>query len=277
MELTKERIIEHWGTTFEAIMDTLPTPESFDFQSIDNIKLKGKIFRKTENASCVMILSHGWTSNWAGMLKYFPALENCNCDLVLYDMRGHGESEGEYATGGIWEAKDIIALTDWLVKEKGFQKNQIGWFGASWGAAATLKAAEDEEVAFVIVDSPFQDWYSAIFERAIEEYGSKVNWVSSSVMNLVGFRAGVNYKEASPLKATQKTEMPILLIHSKTDSETSSTQSVNISKELRHPKSVFHHTEWGSDHTQDILLHKEKFRKLVDDFLINIDSRFVNQ
>ena len=138
-----------------------------------------------------------------------------------------------------------------------------------------MKAGETgKQVGFIIADSPFQNWYSAIFERAERDYGTWTKLVSVGIMEMVNWRTGVNYREASPLKATKQIKVPILLIHSKMDNSTNSSQSVNIAKHLN-AKSVFHHLTWGGDHTLDVVFHQEKFKILINDFLKTIEVNFL--
>ena len=276
MELTKSRITSNWGKSFDTIMDSLPSPSDFSVVSFDGIQIKGKYFQKADTTQCAVILAHGWTDTWAGSLKYVPVLEDCSCDLVFYDHRAHGESGGDFPTGGIKESKDLLAVTEWVQEKKGLSNQQIGWLGASWGAVAVLEAGADaKNVAFIIADAPFQDWYSAIFERAIRDYGFVVNVVSAGVMGMVNWRAGVDYREASALEAASKIEEPVLLIHSQTDRETNSQQSVNISKQLNPKNSTFHHLDWGGDHTRDVLFSTDRYKDLVNDFLKGVDERFL--
>jgi len=58
------------------------------------------------------------------------------------------------------------------------------------------------------------------------------------------------------------------------DNSTNSAQSVNISKHLN-TKSIFHHLSWGGDHTSGVVLHQEKFRALINDFLRTVDLKFL--
>lgn len=277
LSITQSRIKTEWGTTYEQLLSQLPEPTEFSVQTFDGLALKGKYFASKEPAKCVIIAAHGWTSTWAGMLKYVPVLQDCACDLVLYDHRAHGESDKAYPTGGVNEAKDLLVLTEWVQKNKGFKDKEIGWLGASWGAATVLKAgSKKKKVGFIIADAAFQDWYSAIFERAIRDYGAWTQVVSTGVMQVVSWRTGVAYQEASPLLAAKDIEEPVLLIHSKMDSSTDSQQSVNIAKHLN-KQSVFHHLTWGGDHTQDVLINKDKYRKLINDFLLKVDKRFLKK
>lgn len=276
MELTKSRIVNEWKRTYDEMVDLLPLPQEFTVTSFDGIVLKAKYYQRTDSTHCAIIFAHGWTDMWAGSLKYVPALEDCDCDFVLYDQRVHGASGGDYATGGIRESKDLLAVTEQVQKDKDLPDNRIGWMGSSWGGAAVLTAGADaKKIAFMIADAPFQDWYSAIFERAIRDYGGGVHLMSYGVMQMVNWRAGVDYTEASVLKLANKIEEPVLLIHSKTDLQTNSQQSVNISQQLQSSKSVFHHLDWGHDHTKDVLFSTERYKTLVNDFIGGVDSTFL--
>ena len=275
LALSQAKIQTEWGTSYEAMLNLLPKPVDFTLYSFDDVPLQGKYFASESPPKCVIIAAHGWTGTWAEMLKYVPALADCRCDLVFYDHRAHGLSGKAYPTGGINESKDLLAITQWVQKTKGFEDHQIGWLGSSWGASTVLKAGEiGKPVGFIIADAPFQDWYAAIFERAERDYGAWTKLVSIGIMEMVNWRTGVDYRTASPLQATKQIKVPILLIHSKMDTATNSSQSVNIAKYLN-AKSVFHHLNWGGDHTLDVVLHQEKFKILINDFLRTVTVGFL--
>lgn len=275
LALSKEKIKTEWGTSYEAMIKLLPKPVDFTIRSFDGVPLKGKYFASEDTPKCVIIAAHGWTGTWAEVLKYIPVLADCTYDLVVFDHRAHGLSGKAYPTGGINESKDLLAITAWVQETKGFEDHKIGWLGSSWGAATVLKAgATEKKVGFIIADSPFQDWYSAIFERAERDYGAWTKFASIGIMKMVNWRTGIDYQEASPLNASKQINIPILLIHSQMDNSTNSAQSVNIAKHLN-VQSVFHHLTWGGDHTLDVVLHKEKFRILVRDFIKTVNADFL--
>ena len=269
MESTINHIADTWGTTYEDIMENYPEPENFQLTTADNIILKGKYFKNTDTADCAILMAHGWTSSWAGMLKYMPIFWDCGCDVAIYDHRMHGESGGKYATAGIKEKEDLVLVNEWLEEKTKLSNDKIGWVGSSWGAGAALQAAviEGQQPAFILADAPYQDWYTAIFERAIRDYGNKVKLFAPMVFQIVNMRAGVNYKEASPIKAAPQIKAPVLLTHSKADASTASFQSQNIAKQLDPSLHQFHHLDWGGGHTMDVVVNQEKYNKLVDDFM----------
>ncbi len=276
IEKTKSTIARYWGTTYEASLENMPSSTDFAVETRDGLTLNGKYYTTSDSSTCAIIFPHGWGAIWADMLKYVPVFSDCNCDYVMYDHRAHGNSEGTYATGGIKEADDLWKITDWVTETKKFEYSNIGWIGSSWGAATALIAASgSKNVGFVIADSPFQDWNSAVFERAIKDYGKGINLIAPGVMQLVSFRAGIDHEENSPINKASGIDEPVLLIHSKGDKQTSSTQSLNISRNLNPATSQFYHTEWGNDHVMDVINNKEEYRQYVNDFLSKNAPQFL--
>ena len=269
-EHTKTVIEKYWNTTLDDVLKTLPEPETFNVATEDTVALKVHYFSYSDSANCLVVFAHGWGTTWADMLKYIPLVEDCGCDLVFYDHRAHGESGGENATGGILESKDLLALTTWLHETTEIPFNNIGWVGSSWGASAALMAGADSlQVGFIIADAPFQDWYSAIFERANREYGVAADFLSFGVMKTVNLRAGVDYRAASALNLADKVEEPVLLLHSKDDNQTASFQSENIAKKLN-KNAEFHLTTWGNNHVMDVLNNKAEMKAISTKFLTRI-------
>ncbi|MEP1033750.1 alpha/beta fold hydrolase [Ekhidna sp.] len=264
---TLDDIKNYWDKSYEEMITLLPPPTDFSLQSEDNITIKGKYFAVSDSATCLFIFAHGWARSWQNMLKYYPIVDECGCDVIMYDHRAHGESGGEYPTGGIMESKDLLSVTAWASQNKQFTWNQIAWVGSSWGAgAAIIAGADDRNPAFIFIDSPYQDWYTAIFERAIEDYGTWINGIAPAVMLWVNTRADVNYKEASPMEAMKRVTEPVFMIHSKSDPETNSQQSVNISQNLN-SLSEFHHTEWGNIHVMDVISNKKEVKEMLKNFI----------
>lgn len=259
---------EKWGMTYEEVTAQLPTPIDFSVQSVDEVTIKGWVYDHPDTARCAVIYSHGWGSSRVGMLKFADLFWDCGCDLIFYDHRMHSESGGIVATAGIKEKEDLLKVTEWVQDNYGYVDQQIAWFGESWGGATVLQAgATDKDVAFIVADSPFQDWDSAIFERGRRQYGEWMMMIAPAIMGLVDWRAEVDHDEANPKEAAKSIKEPVFLIHSKGDKATASYQSENIAKNLPTATSEFHHTDWGSDHVQDIITRPDEYRALLYRFI----------
>lgn len=244
-----------------------PIPEEFEVKGQEEVAIRGWYFAHPETAGCLLVAAHGWGGTRSEILKWADIFWDCGCDVVVYDHRGHGESGGEHGTGGIMEKADLMAVTDWAQKKTGLSDEETGWAGISWGAATMLQAGVDREVAFIMADSPFQDWETAIMERAERMYGGWVGFIKGSVMSLAGWRAGVDYREASAIAVAPRIKSPVFLIHSRTDEATASFQSVNLDSALNPDRHVFFHTDWGAGHVEDIDVNPDLYRYHVYSFL----------
>lgn len=274
MEKTKTDITVYWNTTFEEMMSLLPEPETVTISGYEDISIHGQYFNVSDSSQCLFIFLHGWARNWPNMLKYYPVLDDCGCNVLMYDHRAHGDTGGEYPTAGIKESEDLIAVTEWASTNKSYSWNQIAWVGSSWGAATVLIAgAKDKDPAFIIADSPFRDWDSAVFERAIEDYGSGIKAIAPGVMQVVNMRAGIDYKDASPMNKASDIKEPVFLFHSESDPETSFDQSVSIAENLN-DKSDFHLTKWGNKHVMDVINNKEEIEELLMGFIRKNDFQY---
>lgn len=266
-EGVRDRTITRSGFDYMRTYDQLGAAKEVTIEGEDGIPLSGWYYPQ-DSATCAIIFAHGWNSNRTGSFKYVPLLDNCDCDLLFYDHRAHNQSGGQYVTGGVLESRDLIKVTDWLQSQNGLSDAQTGWFGVSWGAATALQAGGESQrpMAFILADSPFQDWYTATTERSDKWFGKWTRIFLPITKMFVGMRAGTSFDAASCITHVPNIKAPVFLIHSEGDNDTESTQSVNISKVLP-TNSVFHHTQWGSDHTQDIISETDRFKVLFDSFM----------
>lgn len=102
-----------------------------------------------------VILCHGYRVSRA-RLRPVAALEyQHGCNVLLFDFRGHGESEGNLTSGGAAEVRDLRAMIDFAAAQPETQPDQILIHGFSMGATVALLALPHPHVAAVIADSPY--------------------------------------------------------------------------------------------------------------------------
>jgi dienelactone hydrolase len=118
-----------------------------------------------------VILTHMLGHAKEDWMPLVPRLTAAGCAVVAYDMRGHGRSVdagGKSASwrdfeAADWEAaeKDIAAVRDWLLAEKGslVDAKRIALVGASIGANLSLRALDaDPALRGAVLLSPGLDY-----------------------------------------------------------------------------------------------------------------------
>jgi dipeptidyl aminopeptidase/acylaminoacyl peptidase len=170
-----------------------------------------------------IILLHGVRMDKRSLAPMARALSDAGYRAVLVDLRGHGESDGEYLTYGAAEAGDVSRLLDVLQARYG-SASPVGVYGFSYGAATAIDlAAQDPRVASVVAVSPFSSlrhvvgdyrrkYLPAVFELVPDA------WFQGAVDD-AGLLAGFDADRAAPLHNIRQTRAKILLIHGDHDSQ----------------------------------------------------------
>lgn len=245
----------------------LPAPESIRFQN-GSLRLRGWYFKNPKKKKCGVVLLHGHTRTRYGILKYAPIFWKRGCSLFAYDARHHGESAGEYGTYGFYEKHDLERAIEFFSEISSVPEEQIGLFGASFGAATALQYAEGRsDYAFVIADSPFMDMRSIVEKRAVDLYSPLVLFLSPIALSIAEVRADFLVDEVSPKKAAKFISQPVLLIHSKTDEITPVSHSEEIFQNLKTNRKQLFVTDWGAAHCKSIDVRYDEYESMVNSFL----------
>ncbi|MCP9235065.1 alpha/beta hydrolase [Lewinella sp. JB7] len=260
---------QQWKINVDSIRATLPPPAPITFRSpVDGLALRGWYFRQ-DGTRCAVVMAHGYHDNRLSMLKYTPYFDRCGCDLLLYDHRGFGESDEAYGTGGINEATDLLAAHAYVRSLTGLADDRIGWFGESWGAATVLLDAGRQTVrpAFVIAESPYADWETAITERGVRDYGPALAALTPGTFRWVAYRSGTDFVSASPLLAGENIGVPTLLLHSLADTLTAPEQSDYIAERINPEMLTYHRLDWGAWHAHNVVWRPRAYERLLAEFI----------
>ena len=86
-------------------------------------------------------------------------------DVLLFDMRGHGESGGERYSLGQYEPRDIIAAINCAAAKSGVPKQRVAVIGESLGAgSAIMTVGADPTIGPIVSDSGYADGYTVVSE-----------------------------------------------------------------------------------------------------------------
>jgi dipeptidyl aminopeptidase/acylaminoacyl peptidase len=192
--------------------DLKMTYEDVSFRTADGLMLRGWFIPCARTTGRTLILLHGYPADKGNILPPMAFLHK-DFNLLLFDFRYFGESEGSYSTAGAKEIEDLLAAIQFL---KGRGISEVGVWGFSMGGAVALMTIEKAaEIRAVAADSS----YANLAHMAFELF--RIPLLNYPIAYLVRLWAklflGVALSDVSPAQRARASMIPILLIHSPAD------------------------------------------------------------
>ncbi len=187
--------------------------EKVSFPTADGLTLRGWLVPGSDPQRVVVIL-HGHGGSIDYDLRYVPYLHAAGYNVLQFDFRGHGRSDGNASTFGYLERMDVQAAVKFLL---GRDLRRIALHGFSLGGMVALTSAPVcPEVAVVVDDGAPVRLSSAIRgwskERHVPE--AVAPFLSFLVLGATSLRFGVNFYRYEPVRWAGKiTPRPLMLIH----------------------------------------------------------------
>ena len=231
--------------------------------SYDGYVLHAEFLKNPEPSTKYVIISHGYTDNRYGALKYAPVYLELGYNIVVYDLRGHGENEPTFTTYGIREGQDL----DYLIKdtrERYTDITELGIHGESLGAATTVTCLKYKpDIDFAVADCGFSD-----IENVLKGLYKSFH-VPTVVVDLadVGSRLRYHYaiKDMRPIDSLDDNEIPMLFIHGSNDDFIVPKNSEDMYKRTK-GRTEFH-TIPGATHANSVLTEPDMYKDIVKEFL----------
>lgn len=132
--------------------------ESIIFPSTDGLSLVGWfIFPRGEQGNgAAIILCHGYGGTRSEMLPVAAILARHGYSALLFDFRGHGESEGDLVTFGYHEVQDVQGAVGYLHTRPEVKPDRIGLLGQSMGGATAIRAAaQTPEIKAIVTEGAY--------------------------------------------------------------------------------------------------------------------------
>ncbi|HEX9756845.1 MAG TPA: alpha/beta fold hydrolase [Nitrospiria bacterium] len=236
--------------------------EDITLKTSDGLALKGWFIPQPKSDKVIVAL-HGYPADKGDIL---PGLFFLNKDfnLLFFDFRYFGESEGFITTVGAREVRDLLASLEFL-KTRGFHK--IGVWGFSLGGAvALMRADHSSDIKAIVSESA----YAELSLMARETYRHLLI-LKYPLGLLTGIWAklllGVNIYDVSPVKKIKNSQNPILIIHSTTDQVIPFSHALLLKEALgNNPKAEFWFRE-GLSHGQLGTEYENRIRGFFQKYL----------
>ncbi len=142
----------------------LSKPMWFDekWKNSDSTESVGWLLSRGMTAPAI-ILSHGYGANRSELLTLSFELWKAGYHVLVYDLRGHGESPVKWSGLGTYEKDDLLSAIKFLKNRKldsgeDFTDGRIGLYGVDLGGYISLVASsQDPMIKAIAVDSVYPD------------------------------------------------------------------------------------------------------------------------
>jgi len=244
--------------------------------SKDNLKLRGTYipyFQKIGEEEKTIILIHGYTATSESMAGFITPFLSRGWNVLLIDQRGHGKSEGQYASFGYHEKDDLDLWVNW-VRDRSEKKHQvIGLLGISMGAGTVLEYASiNKHVNFIIADCPYSDLEELLKYQICEVRNIPAYPLLNTLNLMLKHKVGFTIKAVSPLKTIRDNEIPIMFIHGSEDYFVPTQMSKDLYAVKKGKKKLL--IVEGASHANSYWTNKELYEKelwgFIDDVLTGV-------
>jgi uncharacterized protein len=238
------------------------------FKSPDGLTLSGFIIKRP-NPKANLVLCHGYKVSKELMYGYIDLFPEWN--ILMFDFRAHGQSEGSITSIGYHEAKDATAAIKYLrdyTQQTTNKKLPLIAIGISMGGAALLKAAESESgfADALIIDSSYAQ-LDATVRKAFSVNSSLPRYPFFFVIkNLFHYFANCDIHSMNPVEFVKNIDTPIFFIHSCDDGYISPKNSLKLYASAQNKSSKL----WIGPHCRHAWLHSyhsDLYKRKVAKFL----------
>ena len=250
---------EHYDTSFYKGLGKT----DYTIKGFEDYVLHVEFLKNPTHTDKYIILSHGYTDNRMGSLKYVKMYLDYGFNCIIYDLRGHGENEPTFTTYGIREGKDLIKLIE-DTKARYKDISVLGLHGESLGAATTLTSLKYKpEIDFVVADCGFSDIENVL------RLGYKNAGMPTFLFDIANFTGKIRYHyslaEMRPIDSLDENTIPILFMHGAKDNFIIPKNSEDMAARTKGYKELYLIEDAG--HAESILVHPDEYRERVKAFL----------
>ncbi len=227
--------------------------EEVTFPSRDGLTLRGWFIPAPE-ARGTVVFCHGHAGSMDPDVKYAPAFHERGYNVLMFDFRGHGRSEGQQVSMGYYEREDLLGAVDYL---QGRGIDRVGVMGFSMGGAVAMAIAPHTEAIRAVVSDGGFARLSDTIAAGVRERGPSsrsgqglpgflVSLVGHLIVWLMGLRLGCSLSEADPIRWVDKiAPRALFLIHGALDPFVTVEQARQLYAAAGEPKEIWIVSEAG--------------------------------
>jgi pimeloyl-ACP methyl ester carboxylesterase len=235
--------------------------ETHTIESGDGVPMELWVVAGDDPAGPVVVAMHGWAEGRLTGLLWLPLILPWCSSVVLYDLRGHGESRHRLCTFGVKESDDARRIIDWMAARS--PDRPLAILGWSLGATVAMLAALDtRRVDAVIVDSPGRTPLAAV--RAMVRLNGLPAWpVAELAFGLLSLMwRGLWSRDVAEIAS--RVTQPLLVLQGDGDTITPASEAHAVADAA--PRGTWHSFP-DAGHIQSAFLHPESYRETIVRFV----------
>ena len=199
-----------------APMVAAATYEDVALRTVDGLTLRGWFFPTGGDRAAIVV--HGKDSNRIGgenrsIEKLAEFLVASKYSVLIFDLRGNGDSDGDRFSLGYLERRDVAAAIEHLTG-RGFREERIALIGISMGAGTVLQSLLlHPNVGAVVADSSYADAPTIVTEN-LQTLAGVPSWFTPGVLLMAKTAFGLDGEQVRPIEVVRAhPERAFLFIH----------------------------------------------------------------
>lgn len=248
---------------------TLPPHKILSIISKDKTVLKGYFYPK--NNKKIVIIIHGYHNSHKEMLPFAEwYLSKHDFSVFLPDLRGHGESGGNFVCFGTKDREDIYEWISYLRNMLG-DNIKIILHGVSMGAACAIMtgAYENINLCGIISDCSYASGLCTINTVIGKNYKIMRPLISFAAKQYYKFHTGHNLSETDITKYAACIKCPILFIHGEKDDFIPPSDAYKLFSCVTSPSYLY--IAKNSPHARSAVSDFDGYEKHVNKFLSGLN------
>ena len=233
-----------------------------------------------------IIFCHGYSGNRYSSFRFLRPFIEAGWNIVLWDLRGHGESGGRYITFGAREAEDLQRVHAMAAQR--WPDSSCNLYGVSMGGATVLrylarkgtaarKPQETQEtteeaatlqevpapgIAAAVSDCSFESLKTILIERRFAAAGipRPLGRIIYRILRIyLKLRAGFDPEEIQPHRDSLNSSIPLLFVHGEADRETPVSVAQTFYNQRKDLAPTYLLTIPGAEHTRSATTNPERW------------------
>lgn len=215
--------------------------EDMQFTAEDGLVLRGWFLPADRPSERTLLICHGMGTNRTAVLPYHAVGDALGANVLLFDFRGHGDSDGHTVSFGQYEKRDVRAAVQFLRTTRPEQARKMIGLGISMGTAGLIAAAAELEVPFdaVVLDSGFAA-AADLTDHLLREVPT---WLRQGLafpaVPLASLDSACWLPGLRPVDSMSRLRAPVLLIHAQDDRLIPASHSRRLFDAANEPRALW--------------------------------------